>query len=437
MTRKEKSSFKDPGGHVFYEDGEVYRQINNRYKEDYNKLMESGLYQELVDNNLLIEHEETEKDGGFKVIKPEKIDFISYPYEWSFTQLVEAAKLTLKIQKIALKHGMTLKDASSYNIQFRNNKPVFIDTLSLEKYNEGLWNAYEQFCEQFLAPLALMHFTDLRMNEITKNYPDGVPIDLASKLLPFKTRLYPRTLLHINILSKVQNRNFDERKRPLKKISRPVLSRFIRHLETTVEKFDQSPLSETSEKLDTRIESKLFEYVSDSESERCALLSAKLEDLEIFERLEEVDTVFFVDSAKKADKIYSKTKIHDIDNVTTILGDFRRPSPGIGWANKERKKLSDRNVPKLGVSIRSIQRLAIKEGIPLKMISDEISELFDSFIVVFTPKNKSIFRKEHERKHIKYSKRIFEKEFKKDFEIKEKDKINDKQLYLLKSKKKK
>jgi len=437
MTRKEKSSFKDPGGHVFYEDGKVYRQINNQHKDDYNKLMDSGLYQKLTDNNLLVEHEETEKEGGFKVIKPEKIDFISYPYEWSFSQLVEAAKLTLKIQKIALKHDMTLKDASSYNIQFKNNKPIFIDTLSLERYDKGLWNAYEQFCEHFLGPLALMYFTDLRMVEIIKNFPEGVPMDLTSKLLPYKTILNPRTLIHLHILSKAQNRNFDDSKRLNKTISKSVLTRFIRHLETTVEKLNQNQITgaERSEKLDTNLENKLFEYISKPESERVALMSAKFKDLEIFEGLEHVDTIFFADKPEEAEKIYNKTKRDNLDNITTILQDFRRPSAGLGWANKERKGLKNRSPPNLGVSIRSVQRLVLEEGIPLQMISNELSELFDTYIVVFTPENESIYQKEHQRNHIKYSKHVFEKEFKKNYKIKEQEKINNKEIYLLESKK--
>ena len=439
MTRKEESSFKDPGGHVFYQDGEVYRQINKQHKDDYDKLMESGLYQELTDNNLLLEHEETDKEGEFKVIKPEKIDFISYPYEWSFSQLVEAAKLTLKIQKIALKHGMTLKDASSYNIQFENNKPVFIDTLSLEKYDKGLWNAYEQFCEHFIAPLALMKHTDLRMNEITRNFPEGVPMDLASKLLPYKTRLHPRTLIHIHILSKAQNRDFNESKRPSKTISKPVLTRFIRHLETTVEKLDQNQInsSEESEKLDAKLESELFEFISKSESERATLMSAKFEDLEIFESLEDTKFIFFADSPEEAEKIYNRTQIDKLDNIATILQDFRRLSPGIGWANKERKGLKNRNLPNLGISLRSVQRLVLEEGIPLQMISNETSELFDTFIVVFTTENESIYEKEHQRNHIKYSKHVFEEEFKKNFNIIEQEKVNNKEIYLLESKKNK
>jgi len=100
--------------------------------------MESGLYEKLVGDKLLIPHTEIDKKqpntGAYKVIKPERIPFISYPYEWSFSQLKDAALTTIKIQKIAMEYGMSLKDCSAYNIQFLNGKCILIDTLSFEKY---------------------------------------------------------------------------------------------------------------------------------------------------------------------------------------------------------------------------------------------------------------------------------------------------------------
>jgi hypothetical protein len=137
------ASFRDPGGFLFTRDGVLYRQINRVYAENYTRLMDSGLYAKLVKAGLLIPHTETDlkpadEKLAFKVLRPERLTFISYPYEWSFGQLKDAARATLSIQKRALKAGMSLKDASVYNIQFYNGKPTLIDTLSFEIYKEGL-----------------------------------------------------------------------------------------------------------------------------------------------------------------------------------------------------------------------------------------------------------------------------------------------------------
>ena len=128
MSKKSlSSSFRDPSGFLFYRDNILYRQINKSYQENYQHLIKSGLYEELINSKNLIPHEEMDvepaiPEKSFKIIKPEKILFISYPYEWSYSQLKEAALATLRIQKIAMNYNMTLKDASSYNIQFYNVK---------------------------------------------------------------------------------------------------------------------------------------------------------------------------------------------------------------------------------------------------------------------------------------------------------------------------
>src|SRR6185503_16964008 len=193
------ASFRDPSGFLFSRGGVLYRQVNRKYEQEYARLMESGLYEKLVKAGLLIPHLEVDEAPAesevtrafaYKIIQPERAPFISYPYEWSFGQLKDAALATLSIQRRALKVGMSLKDASAYNIQFVRGKPTLIDTLSFEIYKEGQpWVAYRQSCQHFLAPLALMALKDVRLNQLLRVYIDGVPLDLASGLLPAKTRL--------------------------------------------------------------------------------------------------------------------------------------------------------------------------------------------------------------------------------------------------------
>ena len=193
-TNRIYGSFRDPSGFLFKKDDVLYRQVNEKYADEYNLLMSSGLYENLLKGRLLVSHEEVdiepvESQKKFKVIRPQRVNFISYPYEWSFSQLKDAALATLAIQKRAVKFGMSLKDASAYNIQFHEGKATLIDTLSFEKYIEGTpWVAYKQFCQHFLAPLALMAKVDVRLSQLLKIHIDGIPLDLASGLLPFSTR---------------------------------------------------------------------------------------------------------------------------------------------------------------------------------------------------------------------------------------------------------
>ena len=157
MKNKELSSFRDPSGYIYYENNKVMRKVNKIYFKEYDHLMNSGLYDELIKKGLLIEHKEIKRTSDEIILEVNKIPYISYPYEWTFEELKEASLVTLEINKIAMNYGMILKDASNYNIQFIGCKAVFIDTLSFMFYEENSpWGAYGQFSRHFIAPLVLM-----------------------------------------------------------------------------------------------------------------------------------------------------------------------------------------------------------------------------------------------------------------------------------------
>src|SRR3990172_452321 len=181
-SRRLGASFRDPSGFIFFQEGVLYRQVNPAGREDYHALMDTGLYEDLVSAGLLAPHEEVEGPAldarrAYKILRPEPIEFVSYPYEWCFSQYKRAALATLAIQKRALEHGVSLKDSSAYNIQFRNGKPVLIDPLSFEPCREGEpWTAYRQFCQHFYAPLTLMANTDIRLGQLMRGHIAGIPL---------------------------------------------------------------------------------------------------------------------------------------------------------------------------------------------------------------------------------------------------------------------
>ena len=206
----ERASFRDPSGFIFSRNGVLYRQINRSGKHDYERMMLSGLYTTLVEKRLLVTHEEVDVPpecpaNAYRIIRPTQIPFISYPYEWCFSALKSAALTMLRIHKIALDYDMALKDASAYNIQFVGAEPLLIDTLSFAPYREGdLWVAYQQFCKHFLAPLALMAYCDVRYGQWLRGFIDGIPLDLAMRQLPLRTKLRSGLLIHIHLHAKSQ-----------------------------------------------------------------------------------------------------------------------------------------------------------------------------------------------------------------------------------------
>src|SRR6185503_4570311 len=152
-AEREPGSYRDPSGFVFRRDGVLYRQINASFADDWATFDVSGLHSALVKEGVVVADDPASFDiapepCAVAVIKPDAIGFITHPFEWSFSQLKDAALLTLRAQSMASSHGMTLRDASAYNVQFVNGKPVLIDTLSFERAAANQpWKPYRQFCE--------------------------------------------------------------------------------------------------------------------------------------------------------------------------------------------------------------------------------------------------------------------------------------------------
>jgi hypothetical protein len=245
-------SLRDPNGFLFRQNGVVYRQVNSRYSEDYDRLIESGFFDSALADGLLISHEEITLDTSdsgrvpYKTLKPEQLPYVSYPYEWSFSQLKDAALLTLRLQARALGHGLWLKDASAYNVQFLRGRPIFIDTLSFEAYPEGQpWVAYQQFCRHFLAPLALMAYTHIDLHKLLRLNIDGVPLDLAGRLLPMRTRFRASLLMHIHLHSKAQRKYGDTRMSATRAnrstVSRVAMIGLIQSLTRTISRLKWKP----------------------------------------------------------------------------------------------------------------------------------------------------------------------------------------------------
>ena len=206
------ASFRDPSGFVFRRDGVLYRQIQRSAAADWDAFGASGLYGRLLADRLIVEHDDGRSrarrtPGRRRRIRPRPIGFISYPYEWCFSQLKEAALLTLELQSRALDAGMRLKDASAYNIQLDAGRPILIDSLSFEiAPATEPWPAYRQFCEHFLAPLALMAHRDPRCGLMLREFIDGIPLDLATTLLPGRTRLNLGLSAHLHLHAGAQRR---------------------------------------------------------------------------------------------------------------------------------------------------------------------------------------------------------------------------------------
>jgi hypothetical protein len=198
-------SYKDTAARVVLEEGIYYRYIFNEYQAEYDHLMQSGLYKALTDKGLMITHQEEVQESAdlYKKLKPQQIPFQSYPFEWSYGQWRKVLYAYLQINKIALAHGMILKDATPYNFYFEEGRAILLDTSSFDFFMGGdPWIAYRQFCSEMLSPFALMHYNGQRWARITQSHLRGMPLNFVSKQLPLKSWLNMTCLLHIHLHGK-------------------------------------------------------------------------------------------------------------------------------------------------------------------------------------------------------------------------------------------
>ena len=407
---RHSASFRDPSGFLFTRDGVLYRQVNQSYQTHYDLLMTSGLYDRLVESQKLIPHTEVDispsrPEIAYKIVQPERVKFISYPYEWCFSELRSAALLTLSVQKTALELGMSLKDASAYNIQFYRGRPILIDTLSFEAYQEGSpWVAYRQFCQHFLAPLALMAYQDVRLSQLMRVYIDGIPLDLASKLLPARSRLNPGLTAHIHLHASAQKRYSDapeqavtqSRGRAMSKMS---LIGLIENLQSTVKGLKWEPKgTEWGDYYDST------NYTRAAFDRKLEIVKMFLEKAQpsqvwdlggntgVFSRLAADKGILTISSdidPAAVEKNYQETRQKKETNLLPLVLDLTNPSPAIGWMNAERASFIDRGPVDAVMALALVHHLAISNNVPLPDLADFFASLGRWLIVEFIPKEDS------------------------------------------------
>ncbi len=452
------ASFRDPSGFLFTQGEALYRQINQKYASEYAHLMASGLYDELTKLGRLVTHEEVDispqdAEKAFKVIKPARLPFISYPYEWSFSQLKEAALATLAIQKRALKKGMSLKDASAYNIQFYQGKATLIDTLSFEFYEESKpWVAYKQFCQHFLAPLALMAKRDIRLSQLLRVYIDGIPLDLASALLPAGTSLNAGLSMHIHIHAKAQRRYADqviEQESQSKGMSKNALIALVDSLRNTVKKLTWQPKGtewgsyyEITNYTDAAFLHKkelISSWVTEQQPRQVWDLGA---NNGVFSRLaaeQDIFTVSFDIDPAAVEQNYRQMKSAKEKNLLPLVLDLTNPSPAIGWHNQERDSFTGRASADMVFALALIHHLAISNNVPLTHLAKFFAQIGKWLVIEFVPKSDSQVKKllqSREDIFPEYTLEDFERVFKTNFAIEHKVRVSESERYLFLMKKK-
>jgi hypothetical protein len=447
-----EGSFRDPSGFVYTRDGTLYRQVNDSFRQNFEAFLASGLYDELAREGLLIPHQSVSldlaaTDQAYAVLQPERIGFISYPYEWSFGQLQDAASLTLEIQRRALGRGFTLRDSSAYNVQFQGGRPIFIDTLSFEPLEQGKpWAAYKQFCEHFLLPLELMSSRDVRCGTLLRSYVDGIPLDLGSTLLPRRSWLGVSTLLHIHLHAWAQGRYAGSSVGTVAKgrsMSRKGLVTLVNNLQSAVRRLSWRAAG-----------TEWADYITDNNYSPAAAQSKRetvggylrgsgactVWDLgantgeysRVAREMAPLVVSFDVDPAA-VERNYRRVRQEREAGILPLLLDLTNPSPAQGWGGRERLSLEERGPADALLALALIHHLAIGHNLPLERIAAYLARLGRLLIIEFVPKSDSqVKRLLLSRPDIfpDYTKEGFEEAFRRHYAIEAVARVEDSERWL-------
>ncbi len=447
------ASFRDPSGFIYEKDGEIFRFVSSTYSQHFQKLKISGLYTELIEKKQLLPFEEisenhTGQSDWLTTLRPLQIPFRNYAWEWSFEQLKDAALTTLAICKSALERGMILKDATHFNIQFVNGKPLLIDTLSFEIYEEGSsWIAYRQFCECFLNPLLLASFCKMEAHKLLLAYPEGVSTSHTSQWLPLSSKFNASVLLHVHLHAKVsKKKNIAGGK--TKSFSTKSIFNILQSLKDCITnlKPDAGVSSWNNYYAETIISN---EYLA----EKKILISSCLKTINYKSVLDlgandgelsmlctkEALVVAADFDSSCISNLYTKLKHKKISNIVPLVIDASYPTPAIGWDNKEQPSFFSRTKFDLCLALALIHHLVIGKNITMVMLANFFADRCNYLLIEFVPKtDPKVNDMLLTRKDIfgDYSQENFENVFSLYFSILQKARItnSERTLYLLQKK---
>ena len=402
---RELASYRDPDGYVTYAGGDVRRHVLNDNAPvlvpAYKKFFDAA-----VKNGLLVPFEKMDSaQAPGSVLRLQKLPLITYPYEWGFEQLKEAALVTLDIGLLALEHGLSLKDATAFNVQQYKGKMIFIDHTSFEASDGKLpWRAYSQFCRHFIAPLLMTSRTGRNANKYFLAHLDGLDLAEAAAILPFFDRFKPSIFVHIYLHSFLINSLKDTGKdKKIKDTRTGSQKTYLQHLRAVVKNIvppaydtewhdyynmtnynDQSFL-EKENAIKTILSQKKYACVWDMGGNNGH-----------FSRImaEHADAVVSMDIDYAAiDLNYLKNRQADRDNIFPLVMDLTNPSPALGFGNSERTTIDERSKPDMMFGLALVHHLAVTYNVPFSMMAQRFHRNGAELVIEYVDREDSQFKK--------------------------------------------
>ena len=435
----EPGSFRDWDSRVFYDDGRVLRALSEDGLEDWQALSGSRLFAEAVAEEKLVETSvaQTRIDGAAAVLEHRRIPFVSYPYEWTFAMLRDAALLQLELLRRALDENLILKDASSYNVQWRGTKPVFIDVGSFERLREGEpWAAYRQFCMLYLNPLLLQAYKGIDFRPLLRGSLAGITPVEARRMLSSRDLFRRGVLTNVSLHARLE-RKHDESSRDVKaelkragfkkelivaNVSR--LDKLVRRLEwkpgasewsgyEATTSYDEADAARKEEFVRGVVHSRDWGLVWDigCNEGRHSRIAA-----------ENACYVVALDGdAAVVDRLYRSLAAEGTERILPLALDVTDPSPALGWHGLERQTLEARGRPELTLCLAVLHHVAISGNVPVAEFLSWLAEIRTALVIEFPtrddPRVAALLRRKKDGAHPDYDREAFERALAERFDV--------------------
>ncbi len=406
----EPGSYRDRTGRIFYSQGQVFRALTARALPEWEALRATRFFPRLIGAGKVVRTEQVPPGPDLPagtwaaVLRHERIPFISYPYEWCFGMLKEAALLQLELLEAALDEDLSLKDATPYNVQWHGSLPVFIDLLSFHRLREGEpWLGYRQFCELFLFPLFLESYKGIPFQPWLRGSLEGIPPADFLALLSKRDLFRPGVLTHVYLHAQSQRRYDENRDVDVKRqlaaagFQKQLIQANVRGLRRLVgglemrqreslwsrygtdSGYAEADRQEKERFLREALGSRRWRLVWDlgANTGTYSLLAA-----------ETADYVVALDADRIAvETLYRELRARGTANVLPMVGNVADPSPGIGWRGTERKTLPERGQPELILGLALIHHLVIGANLGMADVLDWLAGLAPYLVLEFVPRD--------------------------------------------------
>jgi hypothetical protein len=443
----EPGSFRDPESRVFYAGDQVYRALSADGLSDFEALQAAGLLDdarivgtELVQNGAIDRSLLVHEPAG--VLRHERIPFVSYPYEWTFSMLKDAALLQLDLLLEALGHDLVLKDSSPYNVQFKGARPVFVDVGSFERLREGEpWIGYRQFCMLYLYPLLLQALKDVPFQPWLRGSIDGITPAQMRSLMSLRDRfrrgMFSNVFLHARLEARYADRA-EEVRRDVKRVYRKELFvATVRKMRKLVERLSWDPpegvwtaYGERNSYTDADAGRKDDFVRQVATSREWGLVWDIGANNGRYSRIaaEGARTVLAIDADQgPVELLYRDLRAEGDERILTLAMNLADPSPGLGWRGLERRALPDRGKPELVLALALIHHVAITANVPVREFVDWLASLGSALVIEFPTREDPMVRKlltaKREGLHPDYELDYFERTLAEAFEVERSERL--------------